>query len=159
MLLCSSSFLVTVRAPQCLEAWVPALITQPGQSRAGTEAFHSLSTHVREHYRTSCERKCKGLSHFYHYHHTTSRKGVCAQFCHVTEISCIRGALLGSFGSSLDSAAHLANFFMSVSPEVPIDEMASALFKALGGKRFIPWDGLYHRAVCIRTAKPQGRIV
>lgn len=114
---------------------MPALITQPGQSRAGMEAFHSLSTHVREHYRTSCERKCKGLSHFYHYHHTTSRKGVCAQFCHVTEISCIRGALLGSFGSSLDSAAHLANFFMSVSPEVPIDEMASALFKALGGKK------------------------
>ena len=48
-----------------------------------------------------------------------------------TEISCIRGALLGSFGSSLDSAAHLANFFMSVSPDVPIDEMASAFFKAL----------------------------
>ena len=51
--------------------------------------------------------------------------------CHVTEISCIRGPLLGSLGSSLDSAAHLANFFMSVSPDVPIEEMASALFKAL----------------------------
>lgn len=53
----------------------------------------------------------------------------------VTEISCIRGALLGSFGSSLDSAAHLASFFMSVSPDVPIDEMASALFNALEGKK------------------------
>lgn len=51
--------------------------------------------------------------------------------CHITEMSCIKGALLGSLGSSLDSAAHLANFFMSVSPDVPIDEMASALFKAL----------------------------
>lgn len=58
------------------------------------------------------------------------RSGLC--ICdHVTEISCIRGALLGSLGSSLDSAAHLANFFMSVSPDVPMDEMASALFRAL----------------------------
>lgn len=78
---------------------------------------------------------CEGLSHFYHCRHTTSRKSVRAQFsCHITEISCIRGALLGSLGSSLDSAAHLANFFMSVSPEAPIDEMASALFKALEKK-------------------------
>lgn len=50
---------------------------------------------------------------------------------HVTEISCIKGPLLGSLGSSLDSAAHLASFFISVSPDVPMDEMASALFKAL----------------------------
>lgn len=49
----------------------------------------------------------------------------------LTEISCINGAWLGSLGSSLDSAAHLANFFMSVSPDVPMDEMASALLKAL----------------------------
>lgn len=58
------------------------------------------------------------------------RSGLCISD-RVTEISCIKGALLGSLGSSLDSAAHLANFFMSVSPDVPMDEMASALFKAL----------------------------
>lgn len=34
----------------------------------------------------------------------------------------------------MDSVAHLANFFMSVSPDVPMDEMASALFKALEEK-------------------------
>ena len=63
---------------------------------------------------------------------TPSGEVVCVQIsCHITEMSCIKGALLGSLGSSLDSAAHLANFFMSVSPDVPMDEMASALFKAL----------------------------
>lgn len=89
---------------------------------------------------------------------TPSREmGVCPPLsCHITEISCIKGALLGSFGSSLDSAAHLANFFKSVSPDVPIDEMASALFKALE-KQWVPWDGHVHRAVCLRPTQSQGQ--
>ena len=71
-----------------------------------------------------CKKPCPLVS-------TLRGEVVCAHVsCHVTEISCIRGPLLGSLGSSLDSAAHLANFFMSVSPDVPIEEMASALFKA-----------------------------
>lgn len=49
----------------------------------------------------------------------------------LTIIICIRAALFGSFGSSFASAAHLASFFMSFKPDVPMDAIASIFFKAL----------------------------
>lgn len=102
----------------------------------------------------------RGLSHD-RYYDAEPRPGARAQCRHVTEISCINGALLGSFGSSLDSAAHLANFFMSISPDVPIAEMASALFKALKRKGSLHETGFfffYHGAAWVRTTQPRGAL-
>lgn len=76
----------------------------------------------------NCKRECTQRVGFFII--SGCKDGLCVSG-NVTEISCINGAWLGSLGSSLDSAAHLASFFMSVSPDVPMDEMASALFKAL----------------------------
>lgn len=67
----------------------------------------------------------------------------------------MRGALLGSLGSSLDSAAHLASFFMSVRPEVPMEEMASALFSALERKVAVRVSG--PRAPAGRTSTSAAR--
>lgn len=61
----------------------------------------------------------------------------------LTVMSCMRAELLGSLGSSFDSAAHLANFFISVSPEAPIEDTASMLCKALQEEQKLQVLGLH----------------
>lgn len=148
VLICRGSFIKTAPWGH-LRAQTHECLPWP-HSRAGAELECKLFVHSALMLLSTTEHRVKekgtiehrGLSHD-RYYDAEPRPGARAQCRHVTEISCINGALLGSLGSSLDSAAHLANFFMSISPDVPIAEMASALFKALKRKGSLHETGFF----------------